>query len=128
MSEKENQLAVEQYFEAMSQGDLDRMTEFFHEDAVEEWPQSGELVRGVKNMRAIYENHPNRPTANIRSVRPSKDFVVAEADLDYDGKIYNTIAIFEFDRGRIRKETAYFAEPFEAPDWRAQWVERSGMK
>jgi ketosteroid isomerase-like protein len=124
MGEKENQLAVERYFEALSTGDFSNITELFHQDATEEWPQSGERVRGVANMRAIFENHPNRPSANLRNVRPSSELVIAEAELDYGGQIYNTVAIFEFEGGKIRKETAYFAEPFEAPEWRTRWVER----
>jgi hypothetical protein len=29
----------------------------------------------------------------------------------------------EFRDGKIGRETRYYAEPFEAPAWRAQWVE-----
>ena len=50
---------------------------------------------------------------------------VAEALLDYGGPQYETVFIFEFRDGRIAKETAYWSEAFEAPGWRAQWVEKA---
>jgi ketosteroid isomerase-like protein len=49
--------------------------------------------------------------------------VVAEATLDYDGPVYETVFIFEFRDGRISKETAYWSEAFDPPAWRAEWVE-----
>jgi ketosteroid isomerase-like protein len=124
MGEKENQLAVERYFEAFSNRNFESFGELFHEDAVEEWPQSGEPVRGFANMRSIAENYPGLPTVTVHNIKPAGDLVVAEADFDYSGTLYKTVVIFEFDKGKVRRETAYFAEPFEAPDWRSQWVDR----
>jgi hypothetical protein len=50
--------------------------------------------------------------------------VVGEAELDYSGTKYNLVSVFEFEAGKIKKEVDYFCEPFEAEEWRAQWVER----
>jgi ketosteroid isomerase-like protein len=124
MGEKENQLAVERYFEAFASRNLEGFDDLFYEDALEEWPQSGERVRGLANMRAIAENYPGLPNVTVHNIRPAGDLVVAEAEFDYSGKIYKIVSIFEFEKGKVRKETSYFAEPFEAPDWRSQWVER----
>lgn len=55
----------------------------------------------------------------------SGHLVVAEASLDYGGPRYETAFIFEFRDGKIATETAYWSETFEAPQWRAQWVERT---
>jgi hypothetical protein len=30
----------------------------------------------------------------------------------------------EFENGRVAHETQYFADPFQAPAWRAAWVQR----
>jgi hypothetical protein len=54
----------------------------------------------------------------------SGEIVVAEATLDYDGPTYETVFVFEFRDGRIEKETAYWSDTFDPPEWRAQWVER----
>lgn len=53
------------------------------------------------------------------------DLVVAEASMDYGGSKSQAIFLFEFKDGKIAKETAYWSEPFEAPAWRAKWVEKS---
>ena len=50
---------------------------------------------------------------------------VVEARSDNgDGQIYHVAMIVEFRDGKIWRDTRYYAEPFQAPDWRAQWVER----
>jgi hypothetical protein len=41
-----------------------------------------------------------------------------------DGAEWIVVTIVELHDGRIRHETAYFAPPFEAPDWRREWVQR----
>jgi hypothetical protein len=50
---------------------------------------------------------------------------VAELESDYGeerGGVINVCLILEFDDGKIRRETRYYAEPFEAPEQRAQWA------
>jgi hypothetical protein len=49
---------------------------------------------------------------------------VVEARSDYGDRIYRVVAILEFRDGKIWRDTRYFGEPFEAPAWRARWVER----
>ncbi|MCU1517357.1 MAG: hypothetical protein JWQ75_2078 [Pseudarthrobacter sp.] len=101
------------------------MDELFHDDAVMHWPQSGEIVRGAENRRGIYGAFPQLPTITPRRMLSGGNLVIAEALLDYDGPQYETVFIFEFRDGRIAKETAYWSEGFDAPEWRAQWVEKA---
>jgi hypothetical protein len=49
---------------------------------------------------------------------------VVEMILDSDGKGMNVCEIVEFEDGKIKRDSGYFAEPFAAPEWRAKWVER----
>ena len=72
--------------------------EIRHEDYVMEIPQSGERIRGCRTMREFQEAYPNPPTTQLRRV------------IVRDGKMFG--------------DTRYYAEPFEAPEWRARWVER----
>jgi ketosteroid isomerase-like protein len=88
-----------------------------------DWPQSRERVRGAENRRAIYGSFPQLPTITPRRMQSAGDLVVLEATLDYDGPTYETVFIFEFRDGKIEKETAYWSEAFDPPEWRAQWVE-----
>jgi hypothetical protein len=99
--------------------------ELRHDDYVMEMPQSGERIRGRDNMRAMQEAFPNPPDSALRRVVGSGDVWVMEASADYgQGDVYLVTDIFEFRDGKIAKETRYYAQPFEAPSWRAQWTER----
>jgi len=102
---------------------IEVMDELFRDDATMDWPQSRERVRGAANRRAIYQSFPQLPTITPHRMQSQGDLVVAEATLDYAGPTYETVFIFEFIDGKIAKETAYWSEAFEAPEWRAQWVE-----
>ena len=121
------QRVVEQLIATLNAKNVDGMDDVFHEDAVMEWPQSGERIVGGDNRRGVYRAFPALPTITPRRMTGDDDLVVAEATLDYgDGTEYQTVLIFELRDGKIAKETAYWAQPFPAPDWRAQWVERMG--
>jgi hypothetical protein len=41
-----------------------------------------------------------------------------------DGDRYLGVSVIELRDGKVVKETDYYAQPFQAPEWRAQWVER----
>ena len=118
-----NETVIERLIACINDRHIEVMDELFHDDATMDWPQSRERVSGAANRRAIYGAFPQLPTITPRRMLSAGNLVTLEATLDYDGPKYETVFIFEFDAGRIRKETAYWSEPFEAPDWRAEWVE-----
>ena len=123
MGEAENRKVVERLIQCLNDRKVEVMDELFHEDAVMDWPQSGELVVGGDNRRGVYHAFPQLPTISPRRMVSGGDLVVAEASLNYGGPTsYDTVFIFEFRDGKIARETAYWSEPFEAPEWRAQWV------
>ena len=98
-----------------------------HEDYVMDMPQSGERITGRDNMRAFQRAYPENappPAIRLRRVLVRDGLWVAEGVSDYAGRIYNVVDIIELRDGRIFRETRYYADPFEAPAWRAQWVER----
>jgi hypothetical protein len=99
-----------------------------HEDFVMEMPQSGERIRGRENMRAFqrsFADHSNPPAITLRRVVVREGLWILEGVNDYgNGRVFDIAAIFELRDGRIWRDTRYYAEPFEGPQWRAQWVER----
>ena len=100
-----------------------------HQDYVMEMPQSGERFRGRENMRALQRargNHAIPPRSlKLRRVLVKEGLWVAEAVIDYgDGRVFDVVLILELRDGKMWRDRWYFAEPFEAPEWRAQWVER----
>jgi len=107
-------------------GDWDGAASHLHPDFVQEWPQSGERIRGSANALAINRNFPGgMPSMTQHGTVVAGDLAVMQVELTYaDGSRYLGVSVMEFRDGLIVKETDYFAEPFAAPQWRAQWVER----
>jgi ketosteroid isomerase-like protein len=124
VSEQQNRDTLERYFQVFEQQDLDAMEELLHDDYVEEYPQSGERIRGKDNWRKIAENYPGLPNMTDHSYVLSGDLGVMKMTLEYDGNRVYACEIVDFEDSKIKRARAYFAEPFEAPEWRAQWVER----
>lgn len=118
-----NEAVIERLIACINDRHVETMDELFHDDAIMDWPQSRERVRGAENRRAIYGSFPQLPTITPRRMTSDGDLVVAEATLDYGGPTYETVFLFEFRDGRIARETAYWSEAFDPPEWRAQWVE-----
>ena len=99
--------------------------EMYDEDAVLEFPQSGELFRGRANFQVWREQYPSSFTMEIRRLRGAGDFWVAENLITYEGEdTWQTISILEIREGKIVREAIYFAKPFPAPEWRSKWVDR----
>lgn len=120
-----NESVVRRLVDAINSQQIAIMDELFHEDAVMEWPQSGERIVGGDNRRSVYGAFPALPTITPRRLLSEGELVTFEASMDYgEGGVFNAVFIFEFRDGRIARETAYWATPFEPASWRAQWVER----
>ena len=97
-----------------------------HQDYVMEMPQSGERFRGRVNMRAFQEAYhlDPLPSLQVRRVLVKEGLWVVEGDIDYGaGRIFDVVIISELRDGKMWRDRWYFAEPFEAPEWRSQWVE-----
>jgi hypothetical protein len=95
-------------------------------DAVLEYPQSGERIRGRRNIQASRVAQPNRKRFTVSRIVGAGDLWVTEFILSYDGRPSYTVSIMEFLDGKVARETQYFADPFEPGPARAQWVERMG--
>jgi hypothetical protein len=126
MSEQENRDALERYRQAwFEHQDIEAAADLLHDDYVEEYPQSGERIRGKGNARGVYENYPGIPSLVDFDYRVAGDLAVVEMVLDYGSSRMNACEVVEFEDGKIKRATGYFGEPFEAPEWRARWVERA---
>ena len=96
-----------------------------HEDYTMEMPQSGERIRGREKMRQFQEAYPTPPSILLRRVLVKEGLWVVEGVNDYGGgQIFDIVLIIELRDGKMFRDRRYYAEPFEAPQWRAQWVER----
>jgi ketosteroid isomerase-like protein len=112
---------LEQHFEYAG-SDPGRAHEMYTDDAVLEFPQSGERFDGVDNFREWRSGYPAETAFEFGEIRGSGDLWVAELTVSYDGGPRSFgVSILELDGGRIMRETIYVAEGFEAPEWRARW-------
>jgi hypothetical protein len=123
MDEESRRAALERLVEAFHRGDTRPFDDVYDDDVIIEWPQSGEVIRGKQNIAELRAAYPTPPTATLRRIIGSGDLWAAEMIFDYDGDRYHTVLIHEYRDGRVIRETCYYAAPFEAPAWRAQWVE-----
>jgi hypothetical protein len=121
MDDPEIRAALERHWSDVN--DQDIVHEIYHDDAVLEFPQGGERLVGLANIRAMREVYPSTLTMTIQRIRGSGELWVAENVITYDGKPMHTVNIMEFRDGKVARETIYFGEPWEPPAWRAQWVE-----
>ncbi len=117
---------IARYWEAVRDRDLERVRACVTEDFVEDWPQSGERIRGIDNWHAMATSHPTFPGVDLVRTIGGGDVWVTEARFDYGGgrPPWSVCAIFEFSGDRIAKVTEYFGTPFDAPEWRKEFTER----
>jgi hypothetical protein len=129
----DNRQVVERLQKAFESGDLGQASRAFMEsssdDFVQEWPQSGERIVGRYASLMINEMYAgatgSSPKLTLRRVVGAGEIYVIEGTIDYgDGTPVSYVGIAELRDGKLTKLPEYFANPFEAPAWRADYVER----
>jgi ketosteroid isomerase-like protein len=146
MAEPSGRAIVERYARATQARDFDALALLLADDYVDEFPQSGERTRGKANALAIVRNYPGgvgtieptstrlvgaedrwvlTPTFATLRIEGSGDVYTYVGTVTYtNGETWQMIQILELRQGKIAKTTSWFAAPFEAPAWRAPFVER----
>lgn len=113
--------ALERHWEYAA-SDQDITHEIYHDDAVLEFPQSGERFEGVHNFCEWRRIYPAKLAFAIRSIRGSGNLWVAENSIRYDdGPWKFAVNILEFRGDKVARETIYITDPWDAPEWRAPW-------
>jgi ketosteroid isomerase-like protein len=139
--------ALDRWFRAFNAKQFDELAAILADvadaEVIQEWPQSGERIRGRENILALLANYPGLPDASVQAVRGAEDRWVltpswtplritgtgdqytVEGRVAYpNGEVWNFIDVFEFRNEKVVKLTEYFAPPFPAAEWRARWVEK----
>jgi ketosteroid isomerase-like protein len=115
---------VRRYFEYTG-ADVDRAQEIYHDDAVLEFPQSGERFEGVATFTEWRRQYPadlDRLRYRIRKVTARVDLAVVELSVSYDGSSWlQGIQLLEFRGDKVARERIYVMDAWEAPEWRARW-------
>jgi len=124
MEDRQIRAALDRHWAASDANDFEEEHQIYHEDAMLEYPQSGELIRGRRGIQSSRAVQPNRKRFTVRRIVGTGDLWVTEFVLSYDGRPSYTVSIMEFLDGKVARETQYFADPFEPGPSRVQWVEK----
>ena len=115
---------VEQHWRASELGDSEAEHRIYAEEAILDYPQSGERFRGRSAIAAQRGEHPAERHFTVERLSGAGDLWVSECVITYDGTPTYSISIMEFADGKVHHETQYFADPFTAPAWRVTLAER----
>ncbi len=126
MHDRDIHAALDAHWAASDAGDFDAEHRIYRDDAVLDYPQSGERIRGRASIQASRAAQPNRKRFAIRRIVGSGDLWVTEYVLTYDERPSFTISIMQFQDGLVAHETQYFSDPFAPGPSRARWVEPIG--
>jgi hypothetical protein len=125
MKEEKIRDSLNAHWRASALGDLNEEHDIYDDDVICDYPQSGERILGRSNLQALRSNHPGKPSGfNIKRILGDGDLWITEYIITYQGQHTYTISIMEFSMGKVVHETQYFADAFEAPTWRDQWVQQ----
>jgi hypothetical protein len=111
------------HWRASEQGDSVAEHAIYAADAILDYPQSGERFRSRETIAAQRGGHPSERHFTVNRISGRGDLWVSECVITYDGVPTHSVSIMEFSGGLVAHETQYFADPFDAPKWRAALAE-----
>jgi hypothetical protein len=123
MDEREIREALDRHWVAGDTNDFEAEHAIYRDDAVLEYPQSGERIRGRQNIQASRAAQPNAKRFTVRRIIGTGDLWVSEFILTYDGRPSYSVSVMEFQDGKVARETQYFGDPFPPGPSRAHLVE-----
>jgi SnoaL-like domain len=127
MDDRAKLVALQRHWDASDANDFDVEHEIYREDAVLDYPQSGERIHGRRNIQESRFVQPNRKRFAVRRIIGGGDLWVSEFVLSYDGIPSYVVSIMEFREGLVAHETQYFGDRFDPAPSRARLVERVGQ-
>jgi hypothetical protein len=126
MGDRAVRAALERHWNASDASDFKVEHEIYREDAVLDYPQSGERIRGRQSIQESRSVQPNKKRFTVRRMIGGRDLWVTEFVLTYDGTPSYVVSIMEFRDELVAHETQYFSDRFDPAPSRAHLVERVG--
>jgi ketosteroid isomerase-like protein len=123
MEDREIRAALDLHWAASDANDFAVEHQIYRDDAILEYPQSGERIRGRHNIQASRTAQPNQKRFTVRRIVGAGDLWITEFTLTYDGQPSYVVSIMELKDGQVARETQYFSDAFAPGPSRAQWVE-----
>jgi ketosteroid isomerase-like protein len=122
MDEAAARALIEDHYAAAGKDEA-HVGRIYAEDAILDFPQGGERIRGRANIVAFRSVYPARVGIAPRRITGSGDVWVIESTITYDGDPHPLVSIWEFRDSKLAHETSYVTDRWDPPAWRAQWVE-----
>jgi len=123
MGDREIRAALERHWAASDVNDFAAEHDIYCDDAVLDYPQSGERIRGRRNIQESRTVQPSKKRFSVRRIIGHGDLWITEFVLTYDGTPSYSVSIMEFRDGNVVRETQYFCDPFQPGPSRAHLVE-----
>ncbi|WP_030755809.1 MULTISPECIES: nuclear transport factor 2 family protein [unclassified Streptomyces] len=118
---------VAQLWERIEARDWNGVAELIAEDAVIEWPVSGERIVGRANFIAVNSDDGYADESSVELLRILADgnLVVTEVEIPQDHVVYRAVSLWTVRDGEIVGAREYWTSPGQdpAPRWRAGYVE-----
>jgi hypothetical protein len=115
--------ALEEHWQASERGNIEAEHAIYAEDAILDYPQSGERFRGRSTIAAQRGGHPADRHFTVLRIVGGGSLWLNECVITYDGTPTYSVSIMEFAHEKVVHETQYFADTFQAPAWRAALAE-----
>jgi SnoaL-like domain len=124
MNEDQNiRQALHRHWAASDANDFEAEHEIYHDNAMLEYPQSGERIRGRHKIQESRTVQPSQKRFAVQRIVGNGNLWVTEFVLSYDGVPSYAVSIMEFSDGKVARETQYFGDPFQPGPSRAHLVE-----
>lgn len=114
---------IEEHWRASERGDIQAEHAVYADDAILDYPQSGERFRGRAAIEAQRGGHPASRHFRVLRIVGGGDLWVSECVITYDGVPSYSVSIMEFADERVVHETQYFGDGFPSPAGRAELAE-----
>src|SRR5438105_14478652 len=124
MAEQKIRAALDRHWAASDANDFEGEHQIYREDAVLEYPQSGERIRGRQNIQLSRAAQPNRKRFTVRRIIGAGDLWVTEYVLTYDGRPSYTVSMMEFLDGKLARHNQYISDPIEPEPSHQQSADR----
>ncbi|HTA60717.1 MAG TPA: nuclear transport factor 2 family protein [Candidatus Baltobacteraceae bacterium] len=124
MQEEQIRAALNAQWQTSAAGDVNAEHDDYADDAICDYPQSGEQILERSNLQALRSHHPGKPSGfRVKRILGNGNLWITEYTITYQGRSAYTVSIMQFRNSKVVYETQYFADPFGASAWRKQWVQ-----
>src|SRR5260370_36638464 len=110
VQEEQIRAALKRHWQASAAGDANAEHDIYDDDAICDYPQSGERILGRRNLQALRSHHPGKPSGfQVKRSLGNGDLWITEYTITYQGRPAYRWRIMEFRNAKVCHETRNFA-------------------